>query len=408
MIFSFYSNKVRTIYLSIAMIVATIIFAFSAPGFSQNHDIGILLADDHGKTLYQKNEKQLFIPASITKILTSLCALETLGAGYRFETWVGYDPAGPDLYIKGFGDPLFISEQIQDLADKIIQKTRAGSIRNIVLDHGFFQPDIIIPGTGQSKNPYDATTGALCANFNTIFFRWDKIQNQFTSAEPQTPLLDIFREELHKSGKTSGRVLLSRRQRRLYPGLLIKAFLEDRKVSVHGTIKEEHFPAMRPGSTRIIFKSSFTLDRIIEKLLQFSNNFIANQLMLTMGAKEYGSPATLEIGMNHLKGFAGSRLGLTDFILIEGSGLSRKNRFSPEQMLKILMAFTPHYRLMKKEGCEFYKTGTLTDVRTRAGYFTGSDNRLYPFVIMVNQQGTGYAGILQKLKGIVSKNSTSR
>ncbi len=51
-----------------------------------------------------------------------------------------------------------------------------------------------------------------------------------------------------------------------------------------------------------------------------------------------------------------------------------------------------------KKGNEYYKTGTLSDVRTRAGYFEGHDNRLYPFVIMLNETRVGYENIRRELK----------
>ena len=47
-------------------------------------------------------------------------------------------------------------------------------------------------------------------------------------------------------------------------------------------------------------------------------------------------------------------------------------------------------------GKEYYKTGTLNGVRTRCGYFE-TPYGLYPFVIMVNESGTGYDKIRQFL-----------
>ncbi len=58
---------------------------------------------------------------------------------------------------------------------------------------------------------------------------------------------------------------------------------------------------------------------------------------------------------------------------------------------------------LRRDGKEFYKTGTLSDVRSRAGFIRGDDNRLYPFVIMLNQTSTGYDAIRRMLKDKVSK-----
>ena len=65
--------------------------------------------------------------------------------------------------------------------------------------------------------------------------------------------------------------------------------------------------------------------------------------------------------------------------------------------------FIPHYQLLNQKENDYYKTGTLSDVRTRAGYLAGSDGRLYPYVIMVNKSGVGYSSILKEFKKSISR-----
>lgn len=314
--------------------------------------------------------------------------------------------------------------------DQISGQADARTIQNIILDNTYFDCRIRIPGTGASRNPYDATTGALCANFNTVSFKWDPRSGQFLSPEPQTPLLPEFVGTIQATGQQQGRILLDPKQRDLYPGLLIKYFLEKKGIPVKGTAKLGLFEGTKEKTE--IFESPFTLEQIIQKLLQYSNNFIANQLMLTMGAKRSEPPATLEKGVNALEAFAQEKLGMKllepDFgvselgtpesglpqgarklIISEGSGLSRKNQITPDQMLQILIRFEPFHELLKCENNrEYYKTGTLSDVRTRAGFLRGSDDRLYPFVIMVNKKDTGYTGIRQLLMKKVAAVSSKK
>jgi D-alanyl-D-alanine carboxypeptidase/D-alanyl-D-alanine-endopeptidase (penicillin-binding protein 4) len=165
---------------------------------------------------------------------------------------------------------------------------------------------------------------------------------------------------------------------------------------VTGSVRTGKFIGSDKGC--IVYTSAFSLADIIEKLLKFSNNFIANQLMLTMGARTFGPPATLEKGTAVLNKFAEETLGLKNVAIVEGSGLSRRNQLTPAQMKDILIAFMPWYELLRKNENEFYKTGTLSDVRSRAGFIRGKDNRLYPFVIMLNQTSTGYDAIRRMLK----------
>lgn len=366
---------------------------------------GIILSDDQGRTIYAKNPDKPLIPASTLKILTSLAAIKTLGTDFHFQTWACYDKTTFDLYLKGFGDPLFISEEITRFAHQIsshlFKQVSEGClssavIRNIIVDQTYFTPRITIPGAGSSANPYDATNGALCANFNTIFLKWDWRNNQYVSAEKQTPFPEILAQQITPGSKQTDRVLLSYDLRQDYPGILMQYFLKESGVKITGIVQKGVFA--ESDKNCMIYTSSFSLADVVKKLLKYSNNFIANQLMLTMGARTSGPPATLEKGTAVLNKFAEKTLGLEGIVIVEGSGLSRRNQVTPAQMRDILIAFMPWYEFLKREGNEFYKTGTLSDVRTRAGFIRGKDNRLYPFVIMLNQTSTGYDTIRHLLQ----------
>jgi D-alanyl-D-alanine carboxypeptidase/D-alanyl-D-alanine-endopeptidase (penicillin-binding protein 4) len=395
----------RSAGLSTAGLLVSV-FLLCLPPEASYAKTSVLLADPSGAVVYQINDTVPMIPASTLKILTSLTALETLGKEFVFFTRISYDTATHRLFLKGFGDPLLISEEVARMARQIASKFQPEQVSDIVLDNSFFSADITIPGTGRSKNPYDATTGALCANFNTFRFSWSPAQNRYISAEPQTPFLEIFKKEIRTSGQKQGRILLSPPLRERYPGLLLAEFLKQQGIPVTGKVITG--PFCDGCSPVMAFASSFPLDQVVEKLLAFSNNFMANQIMLTLGAKRFGPPATLEKGVSVLNEFAETQLRLDGIKLVEGSGLSRQNRISARQMLRVLKAFLPYRRLLRQQGNEFYKTGTLSDVRTRAGYFMGKDGELYPYVIMLNGTNSGYQQILRELRQMVSEISSTR
>jgi D-alanyl-D-alanine carboxypeptidase/D-alanyl-D-alanine-endopeptidase (penicillin-binding protein 4) len=343
-----------------------------------HRDTGILVTDDQGRVLFSQNPQIPYVPASTLKIFTSLAALSQWGELYRFTTLAGYDPDNRVLYMKGLGDPLFLSEAIQDFSRQMTKATRMREVNKIVIDQSYFSPDISIPGTGHSLNPYDATTGALCANFNTIHFTWDAAVRAFVSAEPQTPLLQMFIPDIRNTGLEQGRILLDPGLRLRYPGLLMAYFLKEQGVTVTGPVETGSFPAL----DTITLTSPWTLAEVVEKLLRYSNNFMANQVMLALGGHRYGPPATLEKGVRALTDCATDLPGWKTAKIAEGSGISRQNRVTPSQMGALLKAFMPFHTLLPRTDTQYYKTGTLTGIRTRAGYFIGTDHRLYPFVIM--------------------------
>ncbi len=370
------------------------------PGiYAENLNAGVVLADAQGNILYSQNREKLFIPASILKILTSLVALDLLGPDYRFSTAWYLDPDSKNLYIKGFGDPLLISEVIEELCHTIILTAKPTLIHDIILDQTYFSDQIQVPGKGSSLNPYDAPVGALFANFNTLLFQWDKKEKRFISGEPQTPLLPVFLGDIKKTRLKQGRIVLSKQQGMMYPGLLVKFFLEKNNIAVTGSVGLGKYEGKQEGGNT--FLSPFDTKQVVQKLLKYSNNYIANLVLLTLGAKTHGPPATLEKGVKTVKLFSKQRLGFDHLSISEGSGLSRSNLISPDQMIKVLIEFMPFYFLLNRQVQDFFKTGTLSGIRTRAGYISGKDGRLYPYVIMVNQKNKGYDAILKKLRLLV-------
>ena len=70
-------------------------------------------------------------------------------------------------------------------------------------------------------------------------------------------------------------------------------------------------------------------------------------------------------------------------MLVEGSGISRKNRLTPGAIWHLLRAFAPYQNLLHGDNSILFKTGTLSGVYSMAGYLPGRDP-LY-FVILLNQ-----------------------
>lgn len=83
-----------------------------SPGFANAH-WGLLVVDrGTGETVYERNSRQLFAPASVTKLFSTAAALVELGQDYRFETPVlrrgELDARGAlhgDLILVAQGDP---------------------------------------------------------------------------------------------------------------------------------------------------------------------------------------------------------------------------------------------------------------------------------------------------------------
>ncbi|MCK4467864.1 MAG: D-alanyl-D-alanine carboxypeptidase, partial [Desulfobacterales bacterium] len=362
------------------------------------HDIGsndaVLVTNQQGRIIFSKNAEKLLIPASTLKILTSLVALHYLGPDYRFTTEF-YMDAKANLKIKGYGDPLLISEVLAEISKSLSTdlSIKAQRINDLVLDDSYFIRELIIPGKTESLQPYDAPNGALCVNFNTVYFK--QVKDAFISAEPQTPLLPIAFKRIKQSGLDRGRIVLTHAENEitLYAGHLFQYFLNKEGIKTKGRIKSGK---VRKDKDKLIYRhtSRFTLKQIISKLLEHSNNFMANQILVAAGAKVFGPPGTLDKGILAASTYAKKVLNIDNIRLVEGSGISRKNRVSAKSLAKIIKEFEPYRNLMRHSKGEYYKSGTLKDITTRIGYIENKKGKLYRFVVMLNSPGKSMKRIM--------------
>lgn len=360
----------------------------------------LVLADPENRIRVSKNKNKKLVPASILKIFTSLAAFHYLGHDYRYPTEIYLDGES-NLKIKGFGDPLLISEAVKDISCHLAALIGGSTvIGDLVVDDSFFNRPLTIPGISSSAQPYNAPNGALCVNFNTVFFRHTK--SGYISAEDQTPMLPYAEKKIKALNLKSGRFVLSHigKENTVYAGKLFQHFLKQRGVQFSGTVKPGR---VNEAEDKLVYRyvSQFSLEQIISKLLEYSNNFTTNQLFITTGIKVLGPPGNLEKGVAAALKYAADVLQIENFSIVEGSGISRKNRVSAQQMLRILEKFKPYHRLLRKKDREYYKTGTLFGINTRAGYIVDQNSRLNPYVIMINTPGKSTQPVIHNLLNIL-------
>ena len=343
----------------------------------------VLLTDPQGKILASRNAEKLLVPASTLKILTALVALHYLGEDFRFVTEC-YSDKDQNLKIKGFGDPLFVSDVMPDFSRQV--QAHIHNYKDLVLDDSAFQQPLRIPGVTVTTEPYDAPNGAFCANFNTISFQKTS-GGKYISAEPQTPLVPFALTRISASGTSSGRIVFSHSQGEsvLYAGHLVASFLSQQGISSSRKIR---IGKVEYGDELLIrYVSPYLLTDVISRLMEFSNNFIANQLFITAGVQAYGLPGTIDKGIRASQEFLRKELQIETIQIAEGSGISRQNRLSATQLDQLLARFYPNRQLMRRLGNELFKTGTLDGVRTRAGYIEDGKGGSYRFVVMINTAG---------------------
>lgn len=339
----------------------------------------MLVVDHDGNELIAQNVDQPFVPASVTKIVTSWLAMQVLGGDYRFETRFYLDDKRV-LYVRGGGDPFLISEELAPLAAGLVAAVGKKPINGIVVDASYYPENLRIPGIEETNSSYNALNSALAVNFNTISAV--RKGNKVTPAEKQTPLTPLAIAQYKARGpKGSGRISLSEDPAvsLQYAGELIAAFIKQTGGSVKGKISIGAVPAtLKPV---YVHQQSRTLAQIIAEMLKASNNYTANQIFLEIGAHRLGAPVDLEKSLK----VAGEMLaaqGLADDIhIVEGSGISRDNHFTARGLAKVLALFEPNADLLHGHDGGLNKTGSMDGVRTLAGYADTANHGRVRFVI---------------------------
>lgn len=361
---------------------------------------GGVAVGENGRAVFQY-APGTYTPGSIIKLATALAAFHYLGPDYRFRTEV-YRREGT-LYLRGYGDPFLISEEWQRMAAALALRGHfASPLRGLVLDGSAFPDGMPVEGAANSLNPYDARLGALVANFNTVFVSVTP-GGTVRSAEPQTPLTPLARQLARSLPPGRHRINLTANgiSGLSYAGELAQAIFTQSGARFAAPARVGRVPpGLRPV---LVYRSSRPLREVVGGMMEFSNNFIANQLVLAMALHIGGEPASMEAGMALLRHYLLEQLGLRAeaFALEEGSGLSRKNRIGLDAMLAIVDAFHPWAHLLKKYGKAPLqvpaKTGTLKGVYTLAGFLPAPPGQRRPFVIMLNQPRHTRAEIFRRL-----------
>lgn len=366
---------------------------------------GVLLHSPGGEVIVGFNQDRSLVPASIIKIPLAQVALQSLGEDFRFETQFFRNDRG-DVLVRGLGDPFLVSEELERIASSLASRGLE-EFRRLVVDDSAFEPNPDLPLELGADDPYAARNSALAVNFNTVNLDWDTAGN-LISGEEQTPLTPVARElGARLTPGAAQRINLGSDPE---AGLkqaqqLLIHFMRDAGIVVMNS-SFHHEPLSEQWRPFYTHRSSVSLRDNLEGMLRYSNNFIANQLFLTLAAQQYGYPATTQAAREALyaelarlygNGFGGD----PDLLLmLEGSGLAREQRVTAVGMIRILEFFKPYANLLTEANGVLRKSGTLTGVYNYAGYIPGDDG-LYPFVILTNQGSNNRDEILALLRAQV-------
>ncbi|WP_454762953.1 D-alanyl-D-alanine carboxypeptidase/D-alanyl-D-alanine endopeptidase [Cupriavidus campinensis] len=397
-------------------------------------------------------------PASTMKLVTTFAGLQLLGPDFRWLTSLYADSEpGADgtingnVYLRGRGDPKLVPEEMARL---VASARNAGATTingDVVLDRSFFAD--ASEGTytidGESQRAYNVNPDALLYAFKTLSFTITPDAASRSVDVAVTPALAQLRIE-NRMTLTNGRCgdWRSRATPNITPqpdGTVVAAFdgnyssdcgehvvnlatLSHSDFIWGGFVAEwqaaggrfTHMPGLRSGA---VPRGAYLLARhygqplgeVVRDINKFSNNVMARQLFLTIGAEmdRSGPASTARSARVIQRWLTRQGLDMPGLVLENGSGLSREERISAYDMARLLQQAvasdvgpalvdslpilgvdgTLRNRLTRGQaaGNAYLKTGTLADVRALAGYVDALNGGRYVVVAYINHPNASAA-----------------
>lgn len=320
---------------------------------------------------------KLLVPASTMKLLTAYLALERWGEDHRLST--EFYQVDDTLWVRGLGDPNITSEEIELIALALDKTINLKAIKKLAVDHTFF-PEIRLDGRGKSNNPYDAANSAIGVNYNTVYLKRDR--RGLYSGEAQTPMTPMAKK-LGRWVKGSYRMSLpgGRDKAAEYFAQVFSQIVFAKQLPI------DISPVPVNAKKVYTHKNSKTMARVVEQLLEYSNNYMTNQLFLLLGAEGNAGVVSEQAAIDYASRTLREKFGWQDFSIYDGAGLSRKNRLSTQQLLSVAEALRPwRWLLPSARGHLRAKTGTMLHISSLAGFYRDTDGKWQSFALMINDE----------------------
>jgi serine-type D-Ala-D-Ala carboxypeptidase/endopeptidase (penicillin-binding protein 4) len=406
-----------------------------------------------GETLYSRDAQKYFTPASNLKLLTTAAALQELGANFRIRTSI-YDNGNGVLRVVGRGDPSLSDTQLQKLAQQLKQKGIT-QIQRLIADDSYIQGDIVNPTWEWEdvQSDYGAPVNSFILNQNIFSLKlvpqavgkslqvvwtdageakqWRIINQSVTVAQNQPSYINITRELSGTELRIQGQLATNSE-----PSLIdlpvvdpnyyflrrFRAALATEKITLGQILVVNS--GVNQGE--IAFVESPPLSELLMETLQNSNNLYAEALLRALAVKKLRvkNQTSADVGLEVVKASL-TKLGVepANYILVDGSGLSRRNLVTPEAFVQILRAIARtstayiyrtslpvagksgtlkgRFQNTSAEGIVQAKTGTLTGVVSLSGYVNAPKYEPLVFSIIVNQSEQSATVVRQAIDEVV-------
>lgn len=368
-------------------------------------------------------------PASVTKAITALYALDTLGADHRFETRLmatGSIADGEilgDLVLVGGGDPVLDTDTLATMAANLKEAGIIGVRGEFKVYEGALPAFARIDPEQPDQVGYNPGVSGLALNYNRVHFEWKRNGGKYAvTMEGRT---DKYRPAVRMAAMKvldraspvytyesrggvdewtvargalggSGARWLPVRKPGLYAGEVFQTLAGSHGIRLGAPKVIDSLPA---GEV-VVSNQSADLRSILRDMLKWSTNVTAEMMGLAATVVRGGTPDSLKASAQAMNLWAQTSLGMTNAALVDHSGLGDDSRVTAEDMVTALLKVHSEglrdilkpitLRDDKRKVVADHpvkvdaKTGTLNFVSSLAGYLTAPDGTEMAFAIFAS------------------------
>ena len=408
---------------------------------------------DDAQVLYSLEADKYFTPASSAKLLTTAAALVELGADFRIETPIyaqGNAPNLTSLRIEGRGDPTLSRDSLKALVRQL-QELGIKRIEKLIVDDRYFPQPALNPTWEwlDIYSYYATAVNSLILDRNTVTLtilpqqlgqpvklRWSnaiaakqwRVENNAITAPQDTeynvtingilgePVLKINGELAINYDPDVWDLAVSNPANYFLESW--RLVLETTGINVtQGAINQKIID--NQFKFKIASITSPQLAILLPEINQKSNNLYAEVILKHLQKQLKAKDSIDALGQSL------DKLGINkqDYILVDGSGLSRHNLLTPKVLVETLSLMTNskysniyqnslaiagktgtlknRFLDTNVSGNLWGKTGTLTGVGTLAGYLYVPNYETLIFSIIVNNSDLSSKEIRSAIDEIV-------
>lgn len=399
-----------------------------------------------GDILFEHNATAPMRAASLMKLLTTYAALERLGPSWTWKTEAYTQGDIKDgrldgaLLLKGYGDPSLTIERLWLLTQQLKKNGLRDISDGLIIDLSYLdQPPI------DFKKPLDApweiVPSALMINLQATRLFFERKENSVkVRAEPDLgwqfkldlPIVDApCREDVEDewqpqmdwsstptayiqgkfpSGCDTKILNIGVTDPTYYIGAIFKNIWQEQGGTISGTVRLGTL-----NTTQLPFAQieSNPLSKAIVDMNKFSSNPMARAIYLSIGKTypqaELNNAESADIEIK--RWLAEKKLYFPELVQETGSGLSRREQLSASHWTELLSSaahsryaaeFTASLPILGVDGTMrkrlkgeaamgwgHFKTGTLSDTKSLAGYLTTASGKRLAIAILINTPNLG-------------------